>query len=133
MSEDITPLEASASFAAEPRAVPATRRLLAEVFDAAGIDGERRADALLVASELVANAIRHGSRNDDQIAVEVAVKPPTIRICVRDAARGSAGPASRDPDEHAQSGRGLKIVHALADWSEQTVEGCREVVAELRL
>jgi anti-sigma regulatory factor (Ser/Thr protein kinase) len=131
VSEDLTPVEASASFAAEPRAVSATRRLLAQVLDAAGIDGERRADALLVASELVANAIRHGSGNDDQIAVEVAVVPPKVRI--RDRGRGSAAPAPRNPDEHAQSGRGLQIVEALASWSERTVAGYREVVAELHV
>jgi anti-sigma regulatory factor (Ser/Thr protein kinase) len=133
VSEDLTPIEASGSFAAEPRAVSATRRLLAQVFDAAGVDRGRRADALLVASELVANAIRHGSCKDDQIAVEVAVAPRKVRICVRDPARGSATPAPRTLDEHAQSGRGLQIVEALADWSERTVAGCREVVAELTL
>jgi anti-sigma regulatory factor (Ser/Thr protein kinase) len=108
-------------------------RLLAQVLDAAGIDGGSRADALLVASELVANATRHGSGNDDLIAVEVAVAPPKARICVRDHARGSAAPAPRTPDEHAQSGRGLQIVEALAEWSEQTMAGRREVVAELTL
>jgi anti-sigma regulatory factor (Ser/Thr protein kinase) len=133
VSEDLTPVEASGSFAAEPRAVSAARGLVAQVLEAAGIDDERRADALLVACELVANAIHHGSGDDDQIAVEVAVVPPNVRICVRDPGRGSAAPAARNPDEHAQSGRGLQIVEALASWSERTVAGYREVVAELRV
>jgi anti-sigma regulatory factor (Ser/Thr protein kinase) len=62
VSEEITPVQASASFAAEPQAVSAARGLLARVLDAARVGGQRRADALLVASELVANAVRHGSR-----------------------------------------------------------------------
>jgi anti-sigma regulatory factor (Ser/Thr protein kinase) len=61
VSEDLTPIEASGSFAAEPQAVSAARGLVAQVLEAAGIDEERGADALLVASELVANAIHHGS------------------------------------------------------------------------
>ncbi|HET7128732.1 MAG TPA: ATP-binding protein [Gaiellaceae bacterium] len=133
MAEDLTSVEASGSFAAEPRAVSATRHMLAQVLDDAGVGGERRADALLVASELVANAIQHGSGSDDRIDVEVAVASRTLRICVRDRARRRVAPTTRVPHEHAQSGRGLQIVEALAEWSERTVAGHREVTAELTL
>jgi anti-sigma regulatory factor (Ser/Thr protein kinase) len=135
VSQDVTALaEARASFAADGRSVSAARRLLAQILDAAGVRGEPRSHALLVASELVTNAISHGSRTGDEITVEFAVQPRRVRICVRDPIRrGSSALVALSPDERRPAGRGLQIVEQLADWSERVVDGRREVRAELAL
>ena len=135
VSQDVTALaEARASFAADGRSVSAARRLLAQILDAAGVRGEPRSHALLVASELVTNAISHGSRTGDEITVEFVVQPRRVRICVRDPIRrGSSALVALSPDERRPAGRGLQIVEQLADWSERVVEGRREVRAELLL
>jgi len=135
VSDDLTALaEARASLAADPRSVSTARRLLAQILDATGVRGEPRSHALLVTSELVTNAISHGSRAGDEIAVEFAVQPRRVRICVRDPIRrGSSTLVALSPDERRPAGRGLQIVEQLADWSERVVDGRREVRAELVL
>jgi anti-sigma regulatory factor (Ser/Thr protein kinase) len=135
VSDDLTALaEARASLAADERSVSSARRLLAQILDAAGVLGEPRSHALLVASELVTNAISHGSRTGDEISVEFAVQPRRVRICVRDPIRrGSSTLVALSPDERRPAGRGLQIVEQLADWSERVVDGRREVRAELVL
>ena len=134
VSEDLPALaEARASLAADPRSVSTARRLLAQVLDATGVGGEPRSHALLVASELVTNAISHGSRASDEISVEFAVQPRRVRICVRDPIRGGSALVALSPDEHRPTGRGLQIVEQLAEWSERVVDGRREVRAELVL
>ena len=134
VSEDLTALaETRASLAADPRSVSTARRLLAQVLDATGVGGEPRSNALLVASELVTNAISHGSRASDEISVEFAVQPRRVRICVRDPIRGGSALVALSPDERRPTGRGLQIVEQLAVWSERVVDGRREVRAELVL
>lgn len=135
VSEDVpAQAEARASLAAEPRSVSAARRLLAQILDATGVRGESRSHALLIASELVTNAINHGSRTGDEISVEFAVQPRRVHICVRDPIRrGSSALVALSPDDRRSAGRGLQIVEQLADWSERVVDGRREVRAELVL
>jgi anti-sigma regulatory factor (Ser/Thr protein kinase) len=134
MPEDFfAPREVSASLAAEPRSISTARGLLAQILAAAGVRGESRSDALIVASELVANAISHGSRSGDEIKVEFAVLPRRVHICVLDPLRGRSALAALSPDEHRPAGRGLQIVEQLAEWSEGVVDGRREVRAELML
>ena len=123
--------EAHASLPAEPRSVGAARRLLEQVLAAAGVRGEPKSRALLVVSELVTNAIRHGSHAGDQIAVEFAAQDRRLRLCVRDPFRRSSALAALTPDSSRPAGRGLQIVEQLATWSERVVDGRREVRAEL--
>lgn len=133
VSEDLSAVEACASLAAEPRSVSIARRLLAQLLDARGVRSEQKSNALLVASELVANAIRHGSRPGDEIAVEFAVQPRCVRIRVRDPVRSASAPIALSADERRPSGRGLQIVEQLAEWSERIVHGRREVWAKVML
>ena len=73
------------SLAADPRSVTRARKLLARVLDDTGVDGEARSDALLVASELVTNAISHGSRTGDEISIAYTATPgERLSISVRD-------------------------------------------------
>jgi anti-sigma regulatory factor (Ser/Thr protein kinase) len=121
--------EACASLAAEARSVSVARRLLAQLLEGHDVRRDHRSDALLVASELVTNAIRHGSCPGDEIAVEFAVRHDSVRICVRDPVRSRSAPLALSPDERRPSGRGLQLVEQLADWSERIVHGRREVRA----
>jgi anti-sigma regulatory factor (Ser/Thr protein kinase) len=133
VSDDLPVAEACAALAAEPLSVAVARRLLAQLLDACAVGSEHRSDALLVASEVVANAIRHGSRPGDEIAVEFAVRPGSVQICVRDPVRSRSAPVALSADGRRPSGRGLQIVDQLADWTERVVHGRREVRATLTL
>jgi len=118
---------------AEAAAVAEARALLDRTLSDAGIARGRRFEALLVTSELVTNAVTHGSRPGDQVSVEFRLDDRRLRICVRDPARAPTFPVALTPDEQRASGRGLIIVDRLAEWSERIVDGQREVRAELTL
>jgi anti-sigma regulatory factor (Ser/Thr protein kinase) len=125
--------EASLIVPAEPAAVARARAFLAQTLEQAGVEEGRRFEALLVTSELVTNAVCHGSRAGDQIGVEVRLEGRRLRIGVTDAAHGTSAPAALDSDEDHMSGRGLAMVEWLAEWSERIVDGRRQVEAELTL
>ena len=65
--------------------------------------------ALLVATELVSNAVRHG---DGELLVRLWVRDEGIRIEVSDGSPQYPAPATSDVDD--LSGRGLQIVSALS-------------------
>jgi anti-sigma regulatory factor (Ser/Thr protein kinase) len=125
--------EASLTVPAEPAAAARARAFLARTLEQAGVEEERRFEALLVTSELVTNAVCHGSRSGDEIAVDVSLEGRRLRIGVTDAARGPTTPVAARSDEQQLSGRGLALVDWLAEWSERIVDGRREVRAELTL
>jgi anti-sigma regulatory factor (Ser/Thr protein kinase) len=126
-------VEASVTLPAKPEAVARGRALLERTLEAAGVDPDRRFEALLVTSELVANAITHGSQPGDEISLDVSLDGDLLGIAVRDAARGSSTPVALTRDEQRPTGRGLAVVDWLAEWSERIVDGRREVRAELTL
>jgi anti-sigma regulatory factor (Ser/Thr protein kinase) len=88
--------------------VAAARRLLRSMLD--GKQAASTDDAVLMISELVTNAVRHAhtllrvmvSIADHDLRVEVSDDDPTL-------------PVAPDPEHHATSGRGLRIVDELAD------------------
>ena len=125
--------KAGRTLRAEPASVAEARALLERRLEDAGIEGGRRFEALLVTSELVMNAVSHGSRPGDQISIEFSLDCGRLRILVRDAARSRTIPFALTPDELRPTGRGLNLVDRLADWSERIVDGKREVRAELTL
>src|SRR5690348_17009380 len=101
-------------------AAPRARRALHDVFVAWNIrDDEWMYDALLVVSELVGNAFRHGG---DRIHLEATYRQ-RLRISVTDGS--SIIPRMRsevDPDDEA--GRGMTIVDALTDsWGVDDLDG----------
>ncbi len=126
---------AERALGAKPEAISEARALLDETLGEAGIERDRRFEALLVASELVTNAISHGSHPGDLITVEYRIDlvAGRLSIRVRDPARSRAIPVALTPDEQRPHGRGLGIVDRLAQWSEQMVDGHREVCAEVIL
>lgn len=89
-------------------------------------------DAMLLASELITNAVRHsGCRQDEEITLRAEMIGRGVRIEVRDPAHSGAVPYLAAPDDHF-GGMGLRLVEALSDrWgSERGVE--QTVWAELR-
>ncbi len=83
-----------------------------------------RADATLVVSELVTNAVRHsGCERVDEIELQVARTPDGVLISVRD-----VGPSATEPTVHERSfdlgGLGLQVVDAVcAQWGTEQSDG----------
>ncbi|MDH6122728.1 ATP-binding protein [Kitasatospora sp. GAS204B] len=76
--------------------------------------GERFVEAgTLIVTELVSNAVKHGSRRGERVFVRLDVSPARLRIDVHDASR--VRPVVRDVDALEEHGRGLRVVVALAD------------------
>lgn len=74
-----------------------------------------RDDALLVASELVANAVLHaGCEPDDLIEVIAELDPTALRITVVDAARSGSTPMPCEGPITGVEGVGLRLVQTLA-------------------
>lgn len=116
---------------AEPGAPGRARRATAGAL--ADWDPDRRAAALLVVSELVTNAVRHGSSGPaDAIQVRIRRRGGRVRIEVEDAGAlgGTVRLAGVDPDRRC--GWGLPIVAALTDrWGVACVDGDTVVWCEL--
>jgi serine/threonine-protein kinase RsbW len=109
------------------------RRSLAAELAALRVPADQIDDVVLVASELVGNALRHAApHTDDQLDVTWDVEPDAIVVRVLD--------GTREPLQHqpltldATSGRGLNIVAALArDWGVQLGERGKQVWARVPL
>lgn len=114
----------------DPHAPAAVRSALAELHDGRWpLD-----DGLLVASELVGNAVRHsGCERDHRLKVEVGVGDGHLLISVRDP--GLSGRSARPVREETSEagGWGLRIIEKLsARWGTERVDGYR-VWAELAI
>jgi anti-sigma regulatory factor (Ser/Thr protein kinase) len=101
--------------AAQPASVSAARRFVRRLVDEAAVDGvtdDLVDDAILVASELVANAVLHAG-GPIGLDVEVDDGPPArLRIEVSD--ESPVAPTIRDYGSGASTGRGLALVARLA-------------------
>ncbi|MFE9613728.1 ATP-binding protein [Streptomyces sp. NPDC006012] len=97
---------------------------------------ERVDDAVLVASELVSNAVRHTVGGPDCMSVEVYRNVAVLRVhdAGRDVSRVRASFTEATLDEPTDSGLGLLLVGKLADrwWARPTAIG-KEVVAVVPL
>ena len=94
--------------------------------------GAARDDAILVASELVTNAVVHsGGAAADTIQVRAVLIGGTVSIRVHDPGLSDDIPHLRDPRVMQAEGRGLRIVNQLARrWGFERDRGHR-VWAEL--
>jgi anti-sigma regulatory factor (Ser/Thr protein kinase) len=105
------PLTVSLGLPADPLSVAAARHMV-RTLDAF-VPDEQLQRAELIISELVTNAVRHGSRPGETIRVELATVDGQLRGCVTD--NGPAfEPPVRVPEEGATGGFGLHIVQRLA-------------------
>jgi serine/threonine-protein kinase RsbW len=106
----------------------AVRRHLATLPDLGWVLG----DAMLVATELVTNALRHSMCNEeDRLLVSVSRGADHVRICVTDP--GTSGGTARIVEENDWfGGLGLRIVEQLAThWGSNRGPGGYEVWAQL--
>ncbi|MDQ0778375.1 anti-sigma regulatory factor (Ser/Thr protein kinase) [Streptomyces aurantiacus] len=90
-------------------------------------------DAVLVASELVGNAVRHTVTGPDCISVEVYRDVAVVSVHDADADADSVRPR-KDVSYDDLGGRGLRIVDELtADWFARTTAIGKVVVAVVQL
>jgi anti-sigma regulatory factor (Ser/Thr protein kinase) len=96
---------------------PASARAVIRKLDPAA---PRIGDAMLLASELVTNAVRHsGCRQSDRIMLRTEYVGAHLRIEVCDPARSSCSPHLAATEDHFGA-MGLRVVEALADrWGAQ--------------
>jgi anti-sigma regulatory factor (Ser/Thr protein kinase) len=99
------------------------REALAEVSDGDPVFG----DAMLVASELVTNAVRHsGCRTDDQLEVLVARREGQLVISVLDSGASGQSAQGPGPTDEGFGGLGLLVVQQLvSEWGEERGDGYR--------
>jgi anti-sigma regulatory factor (Ser/Thr protein kinase) len=89
-----------------------------------GLRPQQREDAALMVSELVTNALVHGT---GAISLRIDVEPDVVRIEVSDEGEFAVAPS---PTPGAHGGWGLRIVEQLADeWGVQ--EGSTKVWFQL--
>ncbi|MCC3653293.1 ATP-binding protein [Streptomyces sp. S07_1.15] len=97
------------------RSVSRARTLLREQARSWQLPDETVETAVLLLSELVTNAYRHARTSPGrQINIRCVADGPALRVEVSDA--GDEMPRLRLATEADESGRGLALVNALADW-----------------
>ncbi|MFF3216997.1 ATP-binding protein [Streptomyces sp. NPDC002886] len=110
----------------------AARRRVAELLRAARVstDSTAGADALLVTSELVTNAIRHGG---GITAFDAALDGDTLRLAVSDAS--PQHPAAHSPGCGQPGGFGWPLVRRLTEHIDITTlpDGGKTIIAVQRL
>ncbi len=112
---------------AEPACVRLAREMAGHLADSCG--GTNRHETELIVSELVTNAVRHGSANpQDRILVRLSVADGSIHGEVEDS--GGSFDGTRRPLTRDQTGGfGLHIIDQLAsDWEIQRHDNGNRVV-----
>lgn len=90
-------------------------------------------DALIVLSEMIANAVSHGSPDPDgEMEISWAIHDDLLEISVSDAGVG-ASLKPVDFDEDSLSGRGLSIIRRVADRWWVDIDNGTRVNAELTM
>jgi anti-sigma regulatory factor (Ser/Thr protein kinase) len=133
------------ALAVRPESVPLSRATLHGLLAAwcPGLAGDTTGAAALVLSELVTNAITHGTADEQHaasVSLSLSVLPPpapgapqALRLSVHDP--GSSRPRLCHADTDEEHGRGLLLVTATADrWGYESLPGGgKRVWAELDL
>jgi anti-sigma regulatory factor (Ser/Thr protein kinase) len=112
-------LEATIAVEAHPAAVGEARRFLRRALSDAGVDEEVVDVVLLLASEVITNAVIHARSSSE---IRVMRLPAAVRVEVADTSK--ALPERRVFDFESASGRGLAIVDAVAArWGVEAIPG----------
>lgn len=104
-------MQLEADLGVHPSHAGRARRLITAQLAAWQINGETGDVTVLLVSELVTNAMRHGG---DPIRLIADTTASGLRVEVYDG-NGDVFPAIRDVRLDAPGGRGLRLVDALAD------------------
>ncbi len=125
------PEQQPAQWPAAPETVLLARRRAATLLDAdRHVPSVTRADVLLVVSELVSNAVRHGVG-----PVEFGLDVGAAQVHIEVGDQGpSRPPPARKPAATSQNGRGLLIVDAIASaWGVTAHDPGKTVWADIAL
>ena len=90
--------------------IPRSRRFVAQMLRSCG--AEPTDEVLLVASELVTNAVRHGR---GEVELRVDLRGPAVRLEVLDDGHAALEEAVVDPPSLDEGGRGLPLVRAVSE------------------
>jgi anti-sigma regulatory factor (Ser/Thr protein kinase) len=112
-----------------PGSAAEARRLLDRL--AGHVDADRLADARLLTSELIANAVEHVAEHGE-IELRIDVDPARLRVEVLDPGPGFT-PVPRRAGDPKDSGWGLHFTEQVADRWAVDVEGRNRVWFELTL
>lgn len=105
---------------ARPAAIGRARHEVEDALSATGVDPRICGDLMLLASELVTNAVRHA--RSDRFEVRLDVGPEALRLEVHDEGEGFEPEIA--PTDDGSGGYGLFIVDRLADrWGVERDEG----------
>jgi anti-sigma regulatory factor (Ser/Thr protein kinase) len=120
--------EACADLACELTAVAHARRFVAQTVRSWEVTPAHLDDAVLLASELVANAVLH-ARTETRLTV-FARSSGALRVEVYD--DNSRVPAAAAPPDDATSGRGLQVIEQVAsNWGVERYAGGKKVWFEV--
>ena len=98
------------------------------------LDTERLHDVELVTTELMTNAVSHGSNPGDELTLVLQPSKSTLRISVTDPCSKRRSPALLAASSDREFGRGLLTVDRLAtQWGDEIVNGKRRVWATIDL
>jgi anti-sigma regulatory factor (Ser/Thr protein kinase) len=93
---------------------PAAAREAVDAAFAGRIEDDALAEVILLVSEVVTNAVRHGRDDDGTVELGLALGDDSVRVEVVDAGSGFT-PPRRSSDPEAPGGWGLVVVERLAD------------------
>ena len=124
-------------FSPNPAAVPIARHLLRDWLVRVPVDDEAVDNLLLMASELCSNAVQHATDAEPgAVSLHAWVEGDGVVIEVTDNGTGVELPAVVEPDlpdPEAEQGRGLFLVHELADEVVSEMVDGRSVVRVAKL
>jgi anti-sigma regulatory factor (Ser/Thr protein kinase) len=106
------------------------RHSIADDLAGNGVRRDSIDDVVLVASELVGNAVVHTGAREDELSVSWEIDPATVVVRVTDSSPTVPQPRTSDPNR--PGGRGLAIVAAIAtDWGVQCSRQGKQVWARV--
>ncbi|HEX4428222.1 MAG TPA: ATP-binding protein [Frankiaceae bacterium] len=114
--------------------VPVTRRLIAQALRVVGVEPDTISDVEIALSEACANVLRH-AKVGDAYEVRAGFDQERAFLEIIDQGSGFDDAAAGQPDEDAESGRGVALMRALMDrvhFESRTGDGS-SVVLEKRL
>lgn len=126
----MAPVQLVEAVRSEPQEVARVRHALADALVRWGVAGDTSDVAVLLTSEIVTNAIRHGH---PPVLVHAELLGLGLRVAVDDGGHEPVAPVAQVRWDD-RGGRGLHLVQALAhDWGVRDAPGGKQVWFELRL